>query len=359
MAPHRIAAFNALAADPDLDVEYIYLAESDPSRAWDTHQEEMRFRHRSLRERWQLRRGQSYVHLTSGLRGALHELRPDVLVVGGWDQAAYLQAYGLRPFLNTKFLWWVESNQRDRRPERAALRFAKQRLLSSVDGVVVPGSASRDYVIALGAPTDRIWVAPNAVDNERYRRGTVDRSGRSGPVQVLFAGRLESAKGVLTLLDAWSLIGRGRELTIVGDGALRERMAERVRCSVMAPVRMLGHLERDDLVGRYAEADLFAFPSVSDPWGLVLNEAMAAGLPVVATSAPGAVDDLVHQGRNGLIVEPLDAAALADAIVTLSDDPELRFQMGAESSAIIRGFEPIAWATGMRNAVLGVLGRGS
>jgi glycosyltransferase involved in cell wall biosynthesis len=222
--------------------------------------------------------------------------------------------------------------------------------------VVVPGTASRDYVVALGTPIDRIWVAPNTVDNERYRRRVVDRAGRAGPVRLLFVGRLDSGKGVLTLLDAWGLAAADSELTIVGDGPLRERLDTRVACSTMPPVRMLGHLERDDLADRYAEADVFVFPSLSDAWGLVLNEAMAAGLPVVTSSAPGAVDDMVHDGRNGFVVPPLDSAGLAGAIATLTADPGLRLRMGTESSSIIRGFEPEVWAAGMREAVLGVLG---
>jgi glycosyltransferase involved in cell wall biosynthesis len=357
MAPHRIASFNALAAQPDLDIVFVYLAETDPSRAWSTHDEEMRFRYQVLRERWKVRRGPSYSHVSTGLMRALRELRPDVLVVGGWDQASYLLAYALRDVLRARFLWWVESNLRDRRPEASMLRSIKRRLIAGVDGVIVPGSASRDYVAALGAVDERIWEAPNAVDNERYRRRVVNRAGHTGPTRVLFAGRLESEKGVLTLLDAWSIAGADGELAIVGDGSLRHRLASRVSHAVMPPVRLLGHLDRDDLADRYAGADLFVFPSVSDPWGLVLNEAMAAGLPVVASSSPGAVDDLVQQGRNGLIVAPFDTTALAGAMSTLIADPTLRVSMGAESSSIVRGFEPEAWAAGMRQAALSVLSR--
>jgi glycosyltransferase involved in cell wall biosynthesis len=357
MAPHRIAAFDALAADPQLDVEYVYLAETDPSRAWKTHEHEMRFRYRTLRERWRVRRPFSYVHVTSGLMSLLRDQRPDVLVAGGWDQVAYLQAYGLRKVLGYRFLFWVESNLRDRRRETRVLRRAKRRLIEGADGLVVPGTAAYEYVTSLGAPVDRVWIAPNAVDNERYRSRMVDRDQRRGPVQVLFVGRLDSGKGVLTLLDAWSLMRHDAELTIVGDGPLRERLAARVAGSPMPPVQVLGHLERDEVADRYASADIFFFPSLSDAWGLVLNEAMASGLPLVVSSAPGAVEDVVHDGRNGFVVSPLDAAGFANAIGRLAANPGLRSQMGRESSSIIRGFEPHAWATGMRTAILDVLNR--
>jgi phosphatidylinositol alpha 1,6-mannosyltransferase len=84
---------------------------------------------------------------------------------------------------------------------------------------------------------------------------------------------------------------------------------------------------------------------------------MAAGLPLVASSAAGAVADLVQHGRNGFIVNPRDAGALRDAISTLIDDPSQRLRMGRESSTMIEAFSPEAWANGMRDAVGGVLGR--
>jgi glycosyltransferase involved in cell wall biosynthesis len=357
MAPHRIAAFNELAADPDLDVVFVYLAETDPSRLWDPHREEIRFRYRVLRERWRFRRGPSYAHLTTGLVPVLRELRPDVVVAGGWDQLAYLQAYALRDVLRCEFLWWVESNLRDRRTAASITLRAKRRLVAGVDGVVVPGRASRDYAVSLGAPPDRIWRAPNAVDNERYRRTDRDRSARKGPARVLFVGRLESEKGVLTLLDAWSAVPPESELTIVGDGSLRDRLAERIATASMPPVRMLGHLERDELVDRYAASDVFVFPSVSDPWGLVVNEAMASGLPVVASSAAGAVSDLLEHGVNGVVVGPWEPAQLSQSLATLVTDRRLRLEMGERSESIIEGFTPRAWAAGLKEAVEATLGR--
>jgi glycosyltransferase involved in cell wall biosynthesis len=174
---------------------------------------------------------------------------------------------------------------------------------------------------------------------------------------VLFVGRLESEKGVLTLLDAWTAVPRSSELTIVGTGSLRPRIAQRVATTVMGRVKLLGHQGRDDLADRYAEADVFVFPSVSDPWGLVVNEAMAAGLPVVASSAAGAVVDLVQHGRNGFVVDPWDARAQRDSLSELIEDPAQRLRMGRESSTMIEAFSPEAWASGMREAVVGVLGR--
>lgn len=355
MAPHRSAPFNALAADPAVDFEVVFLARTDPSRDWDVRDHEMRFSHRTLREVWRTRHGEAFSHLTFGLATILREARPDVLVVGGWDQPAHLEAFALRRRVATAFVWWVESTLRDQRQDLDSLWRTKRRLVEAADAVVVPGSASADYVQTLGAVASRVFIAPNAVDNGLYAARAGDRVSRTGPVRFLFVGRLEPSKGILPLLDAWTCIADEAELTLVGDGSLGERIHERVARAAMPPIRILGHLDREGLAAEYARADVFVFPSVSDPWGLVINEAMASGLPVVTTSAPGAVDDLVVEGDNGIVVPPFDGGALGAAMEDLSRDPERRLAMGRRSAERILGQTPEAWAVGMREAALASL----
>jgi glycosyltransferase involved in cell wall biosynthesis len=284
----------------------------------------------------------------------LRQANPDVLIVGGWDQIAYQLARAFRVGSNTRLLWWVESTLRDRRSEGATVRAMKRRLVSAGADIVVPGSASLAYVESLGADRSRIWVAPNAVDNAAFSDGP--RAPKE-PVGFLFVGRLESGKGLGTLLDAWTRSGGSVDLSIVGVGALETSIRRRIAETSMPPAKLLGHLEREELVDAYRNADVFVFPSVSDPWGLVVNEAMAAGLPVIASSAPGAVDDLVRDGDNGFVVPPFDASSLATAIDALSTDAELRARMGARSLDRIGSFTPDGWARGMRDAALSVAGR--
>lgn len=355
MAPYRIAPFNALAVDPAVDFEVVFLARTDPSRQWEVREDEMRFSHRTLREVWRTRRGAAFTHITFGLTAILREARPDVLLVGGWDQLAYLEAFTLRRRVATAFVWWVESTLRDHRGIRESLRRAKQQLVEGADAVVVPGSASAEYVRALGAVPSRVFLAPNAVDNGLYAGRAGNRASRTGPVRFLFVGRLEPSKGVLALLDAWTHIADQAELTIVGDGSLRQRIRERVARAAIPSIQIAGHLDREELATEYARADVFVFPSVSDPWGLVINEAMASGLPVVTTSAPGAVDDLVVDGDNGIVVPPFDAGALGAAMEDIARDPERRRAMGLRSAERIRAHTPEAWAVGMREAALASL----
>jgi glycosyltransferase involved in cell wall biosynthesis len=253
--------------------------------------------------------------------------------------------------MRASFIWWVESTLRDRRPERRATHRVKQRLVADADEVLVPGAAADAYVRSLGAREERVFIAPNAVDNAFFAKRTKDRNGREGLVRFLFAGRLEPSKGLLYLLDAWSRVAADAELTIAGSGSLSGAIARRTAATSAPPIRIVGHLDRDRLAYEYHRADAFVLPSVSDPWGLVINEAMSAGLPVITTSAPGAVDDLVADGENGFVVPPGDPAPITRSVELLACDPVLRRTMGAASADRIRAFTPETWASGVHDAV--------
>lgn len=357
MAPTRIPLFNALASDSTIDLTVVYLALTEPSRRWLLLQDEMRYRRAVLKDLWRWQRSGHYVHVSLGLADVLRRWRPDVVIAGGWDQLAHHQAFALRRRFGYAFIWWVESTLRDRRIGHRWVEAAKKRLVDAADALVVPGRASSDYVAALGASPDRVFVAPNAVDNDFYRAAALDRSKRDGRVRFLYSGRLEPAKGILYLLDAWNRMSGDATLALAGHGSLESAVRARVMSGSMPPVETLGHLDRDDLAAEYARADALVFPTLSDSWGLVINEAMAAGLPVVTTTAPGAVDDLIEHGANGLVVEPASSDALLDALEQLATDPTLRLEMGSRSAERIARFGPHAWADGVREAAYVAYGR--
>jgi glycosyltransferase involved in cell wall biosynthesis len=108
----------------------------------------------------------------------------------------------------------------------------------------------------------------------------------------------------------------------------------------------------------YALADALIFPTHSDTWGLVVNEAMSCGLPVIVTGVAGCVADLVQDGWNGFVVSPEDRAALAFAMTRLASDSVLRTEMGSRSRERIEAYSPEAWADGLVNAVESLCERG-
>ena len=335
-APYRIPLFNALAER--LELRVLFLADRDPRRPYyEAHANERRFDHCVLRGP-QVRRGGRWLVLNRGVLRELRRFRPDAVAVGDWNQPAFWLALAYCRLRRIPLLVWIESTARDARSEARVLALARKLMLRGASGAFVPGRASAEYARSLGVRT--IETAPNATDARVFERAAVDRSGRP-TCTFLYAGRLDPEKGLDVLLEAFRDVPG--ELVLVGSGSeearLRRLAGERVR---FEPPR-----DRDGLVELYAAADVFVLPSRSEPWGMVLNEAAAAGLPLVATEESGAAHDLVDDGENGFRVPAGDVEALRDRLGRLAADPEVRASAGARSRELAAAYTPDAWADGV------------
>lgn len=329
-APYRIPLFNALADRVDLRV--VFLAQSNPLRPYRLHENELRFR-------WEVLPGRDVTIAGRWLvlnRGTGRALRgSDALVLGGWNQLAFWTALATR----TPAHVWVESTLADSGGAGGALKrlFARR-----AAGFVVPGRAAEEYVRTL-APSARIAIAPNAVDNVLFSSG-IARSDVDG-VCILYVGRLAREKGVDVLLRA----AHGLDATVVLAGSGPEEDA--LRAIAPEGTRFLGHVDRDDLPAWYATADLLVLPSLTEPWGMTLNEGAAAGLPLVATAAAGAAHELIEDGANGFRVPAGDVDALRGALERLVEDATFRRAAGERSRTIAARFTPEAWADGVLRAL--------
>jgi glycosyltransferase involved in cell wall biosynthesis len=338
-APYRIPLFNALAAEPGVELRVLLLAERDPRRPYyELHRDEWRFDVRVLGGRG-LRRGGRWLVLSRGVGRELARFRPDAVAVGGWNQPAFWRALLHARTRRIPLLVWIESTLRDARTGAPPLALARRAMVRGAAGAFVPGRAAAEYARALGVAEDRIALAPNAIDAGVF--ATSAREPAGDRCTFLYAGRLDREKGLDVLLEAFRDVPG--ELLVAGAGA------EEKRLRALAPegVRFLGPLGRDELAAVYAQADVFVLPSRSEPWGMVLNEAAASGLPIVATEGVGAAHDLVEEGVNGFRVPADDAPALADALRRLAEDPELRHAAGLASRRIVERFTPQAWARGV------------
>jgi glycosyltransferase involved in cell wall biosynthesis len=231
---------------------------------------------------------------------------------------------------------WVESTLHDERSGSLVLESLKRRAVGAASGFLVPGRAALEYVDSLGVSPERIVIAPNAVDLSIFSVD-VDRRDRED-CTFLYVGRLSPEKGLDVLLRAFDDVP-GR-LLIAGSGPQEAEL----RSHTNGRVQLLGQLAREDLPALYASADCFVLPSRSEPWGMVLNEAAAAGLPLVATEAVGAGYDLIQEGVNGYRVPADDPGALAQALQKVAADSNWRQNAGECSRDLTAGYTGEAWA---------------
>jgi glycosyltransferase involved in cell wall biosynthesis len=174
-----------------------------------------------------------------------------------------------------------------------------------------------------------------AVSKQRENRAAFRESlgFRKDDVVILFAGKLVDKKRPFDLLKAYEKITvPGKGLLFVGDGPLRQGLEAYSREKGMSGVSIVGFKNQTELPAYYAAADVFVLPSgLGETWGLVVNEAMCAGLPVVVSDLVGCSPDLVEPGENGYVYKCGDVAQLAEKLGSLIVSPEARLRMGERS----------------------------
>ncbi len=288
-----------------------------------------------------------------GIAGVLRGGRYDALIVHGYAHATEWLAFLGAGTSRTPILLRGESTLLGRRTPwvAAAKRLALGALLRRIHGALAIGTLNREFYLAYGVPEDRIFWVPYAVDNERFR-AEADRwqSSRAElrdalglprdlPV-VLYVGKLIERKRPLDLLDAYARVAADHPAAVVfvGEGAERPRVEAAIARHGLSRIFITGFVNQGEIARYYAAADVLALPSSHEPWGLVLNEGMCFGLPVIASDAVGAAPDLVRADDNGLVHPVGDVSALAHVLRRLLPDHALRARMGARSREIVAGF---------------------
>jgi starch synthase (maltosyl-transferring) len=232
----------------------------------------------------------------------------------------------------------VISSERTMGQEGRARRTLNRATAPLADRIICVSARVRDYAEqVIGLPPARLVVVPNGIDLARYTLKTPQAAGTgSQPVQIGYVGRLDPVKGVTHLLGAAALLRESAPslawaLTLVGDGSERAALeAEAAALELAERVRFLG--ARSDVPALLPTFDLLVLPSLYEGMPNVALEAMASGLPVVATAVGGTPEVVLH-GETGLLVPPAEAAALAGALAALAVDPARRARLGAAGRA--------------------------
>jgi glycosyltransferase involved in cell wall biosynthesis len=291
----------------------------------------------------------------------------DALVVHGHTPAATLVAAAAAKMTRIPTFMRCETHLG---LPRSALRILLRRPVMGtyyrrLDGVLAIGSANREFYRAIGVPERRIFDMPYAVDNYRFMTGARLADDERKEVRtsfgvqddrpiVLYAAKLQRRKRPDDLLRATARLNREGvifHLVMVGSGEMEMELRALVQQFRLPNVHFAGFVNQIALPRVYAACDVFVLPSESEPWGMAVNEAMCAGLPIIASSEIGCVPDLVHDGHNGRTFSTGNVGELTDALWPLLTDPELRRRMGQTSRDIIVRWSYAECRTGLRAAL--------
>ena len=263
---------------------------------------------------------------------AIDESRPDVVLLMGWHARVQLRAMVHCRRHGIPLLYRGDSNL-ESAPSGVRRIFWRQRtalLLRQFDAALSVGYRARLYLLTCGVDPTKIYASPHCVDSAFFEWEAAPWSGPDGrrraretfgiapdaPV-LLFAGKLEARKRPEDVLRAAAALGGATEVLFAGDGPARGDL-EREAAQLGVRTTFAGFLTQRELPRAYRAAECLVLPSVTESWGLVVNEALAAGTPVVVSEQCGCADDLVRQPAGGGVrFQPRDAAGLADAVRTL------------------------------------------
>jgi glycosyltransferase involved in cell wall biosynthesis len=342
----------------------MFITASESRRSWVVPADKMNFRWRFLSNGANSNRLLVETRAAGAMLAQLIRSRPQAVICGGYDTLAAWVCFLWSKIFRRRFILWLESTARDQRQPGRVKTWLKGLFVSKADGIAAAGKATVDYVKALGAREEQIFLAPMSTDNEFFAReaGKVHREAEKQKLGyprrlILYSGRLEQKKGVFTLLEAFATIAKELPdvgLLIAGHGPERKNMEDFCRAANLRQVYFLGARQYHQMPSSYALADVLVLPTFSDPWGMVVNEAFACGVPVVVSNVAGACDDLIIEGETGFAVHAGDPVELADRILQILRDPALRARMSGNCRSLIQRYSPEACAQGLLEAAQGV-----
>ncbi|PWU09036.1 MAG: hypothetical protein C5B50_28215 [Verrucomicrobia bacterium] len=388
IGPYHYARLRA--AGTVADVTAIEFSNVDPTYAWDEVKGEEGFQRVTLYRDVSVE-SQSAAEIFRRMAEVLDQVQPDVVVVAGWHDRCSLAAlrWALKGSVPVVLMSETTAWDEKRRWWKEAI---KRSIVSLCGAALVGGRAHRDYLAQLGMSPERIFLGYDAVDNAFFNQkadamrddvaGNDDLRKKHGLPKKYFlaSARFVEKKNLLRLLEAYSeylKLCEGQfevqsskfnvqgsssslapstspwSLVLLGDGPLRDKIQLRVSTlGLRGQVHLPGFKQYPDLPMYYALASAFVHASTVEQWGLVVNEAMASGLPVLLSDHCGCTADLLEEGRNGFRFDPYDSGMLAGRMSELSrmGEDQLNF-CGAASKEIISRWGPEAFAKGLHQAV--------
>ncbi len=353
IGPYHHARFCVLGGSESLALNVVEFRPADSVYAWTAVEETGPY------ARFQ-------VQSTAEVNHLLHRLQPGVIVCVGYSdpEISRVLAYALSE--NIPLVVCSDSTHEDE-PRSSIKEAVKRGVLGSFAAGLVAGQRAHDYLASLGMGAERRFQPWDVVDNSHFSSGAELSRREAATIRTrlnlpsryfICVARFIPKKNLGRLIEAYALYVQqaGSEawsLVLSGSGPLELELRAMADAAGLArKVIFPGFLQYPDLPVWYGLADVAVLPSLSDQWGLVVNEAMAAGLPVLVSARCGCAADLVSEGENGYTFQPEDAAGLAALLARLAAlNPAQLAAMGKRSGEIIDRFSPAAFAEAVQAAV--------
>jgi len=296
------------------------------------------------------------------IKEALSKISPEIVVVAGYGKLVMRAAANWAKKQGVPSILLFSSTYFDH-PRKWWKEFVKRILIKQYFAVAATGQRAFDYAHQLGTPRNRIFKVGNVVDNTHFLNAHKSlnenkdstRKRLNLPEQYFLAvSRLSKEKNYSVLLNAFKEYrkqGGKWDLVVVGGGPQEQQLLNMVELYRIPGVCFVGWQSYGDLPIYYALACCFILPSLSEPWGLVVNEAMACGLPVLVSKRCGCMPELCRPGENGYDFDPCDTDEIVGLMLRVSSGKVDLRVMGEVSRRIVSNFTPKTWARKLKNCI--------
>jgi glycosyltransferase involved in cell wall biosynthesis len=347
VAPYRVPLFEALQTRVG-QLRVFASTPVEPNRTWGAQWGGLDVtvqRSFTVRKRWRDAgfTDTGYVHFPYDTLAQLRRFRPDAIISSELGLRTLLAVVYKQLHLHVRLIVWATLSEHTESNRGWMRTIVRPRLLRCADAVLVNGASGARYVTALGVPRERVTLAPYTTDVAAFQKAP-RRAGSPDTIRLLFAGMFVERKGLLPFLEVlrrWTDANDTTiEFDIAGDGPLKPALkafagGPRLTINILDPVSY------DRLPALYAGADIFVLPTLADEWGVVVNEAMAAGLPVLGSRLSQAVEELITDGETGWTFKPEDEASVYDALDrALRSSGDARTRMGSLASGRVLALTP-------------------
>jgi glycosyltransferase involved in cell wall biosynthesis len=346
IAPYRIPIFEGLAASPDIDLTVYFCSETHSYRKWEVLKD-VNYNYEILPGfLFQLR--DITVNINIPIIKKLRSGNFDIVIIGGCVDFTSQMAYFFSKIHHKPVILWSEGIEPSSSLVGKLIQPIINHIVRGCTAIIVPGTMSRDYHKGITNEENNIFIAPNSIDNEKYlneimrlnpKRDMIkEKLGYKDVKIILSLSQIIERKGIIYLIQAFELIRRENPdviLLIVGAGEQKDDLIKYCLEKNLSNVFFPGWVDEYEKIVYYSISDLFVLPTLSDVWGLSINEAMVTGLPVITTTKAGCSKDLIVPGLNGYIVTPKDVNGLFNAINTVLLDNHDN-NLGIKSQQIIQ-----------------------
>lgn len=352
ITPYRHPLFEMLARSLDLVVYYSSVKRN--SRKWELWPRNYSYQYKVL-SGTQLGGSTSCGSLNLAIIKELISQKPDVVVLSDYTSPTVLLSLIITKLMRLPFVYWTEGVKEPHSLLGKLTRPLRIFFSRNSKSIIVPGQFSKEYVLSLGAKTEKVFIAPNSIDNKLFANYSIEASKKSKKIReyygfknefiVLCIGQLIERKGIGYLLRAYSKLEKDFDniaLLIVGNGPLKPELENLAKSLRIKRFKIIpSGLNLETLVNLYSISDVFVLPTLEDIWGIVINEAMACCLPVISTSASQAALEMIIPGENGIIINEGNDLLLYSSIRKIILMHKTIKLMGKRSSEIVNNdFSP-------------------